>query len=673
MEAAMKSVRSVLRTGFASGRTVLGSAVFSVLAGWGVRAIAIVTVLAVAAQSFVGGGLALVAFGLYLSIGYDELYHRLTRNYHLQPASDFAFRTVGFVAGAALIAGVFAAVGAVDPTGTFPDLLPANNAGTAALADGLPTLPVGLLFLFTGGLLVVEGCGSLFRRAAMSRAQAYVGISEPSGLVSLTGTVAEMDERSVPEDDGGDDRRLTTDGGRSRGERTAATDGSGERRDLLALAAYDADDPVIVDADGGAVVATRQDCHPDNWIDAVVSFLADDFEAAHGVDLRDDRETMHRLRIVAKRVREDFEERTETEILLPFIAEVPGEGSVHIRRTLEVAAPGDGVEIRPPFATVGSVPGSQEPTDRSPDAGSADAEPTERPVDAGSVGTESASTSGPDRGVKARGGSEVGTSTGQPPVDVDPIGDGPATFDDGPATFDDADADRPVDAPADETVVDAGDPGPDTPTVTAPHSGEDCVAYVHKHRENATRTTELNGRTIALTGRRLRSFESDVVEFDLESFGTRVHVDPENDPHLVMDLDAVAEVDGSVTYESTIEPGDYVTVLGHLEAADDEPGVDYALRTSVPGGVVVSSFGAADLRRQFSRGTLLRFGAGVPFLLAGAALTQGVPVAAVVGLGSTAAFVGGGLVAAYVLEGMVPERIRSRVGGLVSAVTDRFR
>lgn len=620
----VRALAATFRSVVWAGRAALEARGFSVLAGWIVRAIGVVTVLSLVAESVVGGVVGLVAFGLYVAVGYDRFYGEVVQRVRLGRISDFAVRTVGYVLGALALTGLFAALGVVDPTGTFAGLLPGTNPVVATLFDGLGVLPVGLLLVVLGGLLLVEAGAMLVQRVALSRADTYVGVSAPTGRVTLTATVSDGhdDDGSGPGDwpdlevtfdeDGSESGGVDATGGTDEdpyvadGGRTTTTDGSGnpDERDLLALAAYDSEDPVVVETESNRVVATRTDCHPDEWIDAVVTYLVEDFYEEYGVDLRGDRETLHRLRIVAKRIREDLEERTETELLVPFVAEVPGEGSVHLRKQLSVVTPSNGAEVRPPFATVGTVP-----------------------------------------------------------VDSDrDEGNDPATFDPGMKTG------RPVDEPADEPVVDVESPS--TRSVTAPRSGTDCVAYVHRARENRTRTVDVAGRTIPVSGRCLAAFESELTAFEVETFGTTIRVDPE-------DVDlwlAERPVDGDtgVVHEGRIESGDIVTVVGDLEPVEGRDW-DYELREGPPGGVIVSDRSPGDLSSAITRGIGARVAAAVPLLVVGTWLAPQVPLSPAVVLGVALAVValGTAVASGAVLVQYLPDYLRKPAAGAVSALLDR--
>src|SRR6056297_3590766 len=83
-------------------------------------------------------------------------------------------------------------------------------------------------------------------------------------------------------------------------------------------------DVSILDLGGGVyeVVATNgdNDLGGDDWDEAIVEHLADEFEANHGIDLRDDRQALQRLTEAAEEAKIELSSRKETRINLPFIA-----------------------------------------------------------------------------------------------------------------------------------------------------------------------------------------------------------------------------------------------------------------------------------------------------------------------------------------------------------------
>jgi len=82
-------------------------------------------------------------------------------------------------------------------------------------------------------------------------------------------------------------------------------------------------DVSILDLGGGVyeVVATNgdNDLGGDDWDHAIIDYLADKFEAEHGIDLRDDRQALQRLTEAAEEAKIELSSRKETRISLPFI------------------------------------------------------------------------------------------------------------------------------------------------------------------------------------------------------------------------------------------------------------------------------------------------------------------------------------------------------------------
>ena len=83
-------------------------------------------------------------------------------------------------------------------------------------------------------------------------------------------------------------------------------------------------DVSILDLGGGVyeVVATNgdNDLGGDDWDHAIIDWLADDFEAEHGIDLREDRQALQRLTEAAEEAKVELSSRKETTVNLPFIA-----------------------------------------------------------------------------------------------------------------------------------------------------------------------------------------------------------------------------------------------------------------------------------------------------------------------------------------------------------------
>ncbi|WP_135829156.1 molecular chaperone DnaK [Halorussus halobius] len=96
-------------------------------------------------------------------------------------------------------------------------------------------------------------------------------------------------------------------------------------------------DVSILDLGGGVyeVVATNgdNDLGGDDWDEAVIDYLADEFENDHNIDLREDRQALQRLKDAAEEAKIELSSRKETEINLPFIT-ATDEGPVHLEDSL---------------------------------------------------------------------------------------------------------------------------------------------------------------------------------------------------------------------------------------------------------------------------------------------------------------------------------------------------
>jgi molecular chaperone DnaK len=96
-------------------------------------------------------------------------------------------------------------------------------------------------------------------------------------------------------------------------------------------------DVSILDLGGGVyeVVATNgdNDLGGDDWDEAIIDYLADSFEDEHGIDLRDDRQALQRLKDAAEEAKIELSSRKETTINLPFIA-ATDEGPLNLEETL---------------------------------------------------------------------------------------------------------------------------------------------------------------------------------------------------------------------------------------------------------------------------------------------------------------------------------------------------
>ncbi|MFD1562035.1 molecular chaperone DnaK [Haloarchaeobius amylolyticus] len=96
-------------------------------------------------------------------------------------------------------------------------------------------------------------------------------------------------------------------------------------------------DVSILDLGGGVyeVVATNgdNDLGGDDWDEAIIDWLADNFEEEHGIDLREDRQALQRLKDAAEEAKIELSSRKETEINLPFIT-ATDDGPIHLEESL---------------------------------------------------------------------------------------------------------------------------------------------------------------------------------------------------------------------------------------------------------------------------------------------------------------------------------------------------
>jgi molecular chaperone DnaK len=96
-------------------------------------------------------------------------------------------------------------------------------------------------------------------------------------------------------------------------------------------------DVSILDLGGGVyeVVATNgdNDLGGDDWDEAIIDFLAEEFEAEHGIDLREERQSLQRLKDAAEEAKIELSSRKETDINLPFIT-ATDDGPVHLEDSL---------------------------------------------------------------------------------------------------------------------------------------------------------------------------------------------------------------------------------------------------------------------------------------------------------------------------------------------------
>jgi len=71
----------------------------------------------------------------------------------------------------------------------------------------------------------------------------------------------------------------------------------------------------------------------DDWDQRVIDWMADAFKAQHGVDLREDKMALQRLKEAAEKAKIELSTTTQTNINLPFITATP-EGPLHLDMTL---------------------------------------------------------------------------------------------------------------------------------------------------------------------------------------------------------------------------------------------------------------------------------------------------------------------------------------------------
>jgi molecular chaperone DnaK len=86
------------------------------------------------------------------------------------------------------------------------------------------------------------------------------------------------------------------------------------------------------------VKATNGDTHlgGDNWDEAIVNWVADEFKKEHGIDLRTDRQALQRLREAAEKAKIELSNVMETEINLPYIT-ADASGPKHLQMRLSRA------------------------------------------------------------------------------------------------------------------------------------------------------------------------------------------------------------------------------------------------------------------------------------------------------------------------------------------------
>ncbi|QLG26998.1 molecular chaperone DnaK [Halorarum halophilum] len=96
-------------------------------------------------------------------------------------------------------------------------------------------------------------------------------------------------------------------------------------------------DVSVLDLGGGVyeVVATNgdNDLGGDDWDEAVIDHLAEEFQNEHGIDLREDRQALQRLKDAAEEAKIELSSRKQTNINLPFITATDS-GPVHLETEL---------------------------------------------------------------------------------------------------------------------------------------------------------------------------------------------------------------------------------------------------------------------------------------------------------------------------------------------------
>ncbi len=96
-------------------------------------------------------------------------------------------------------------------------------------------------------------------------------------------------------------------------------------------------DVSILDLGGGVyeVVATNgdNDLGGDDWDEALMDHLADEFENEHGIDLREDRQALQRLKDAAEEAKIELSNKKETTVNLPFITATDS-GPVHLEQSI---------------------------------------------------------------------------------------------------------------------------------------------------------------------------------------------------------------------------------------------------------------------------------------------------------------------------------------------------
>ncbi|MFC6614757.1 molecular chaperone DnaK [Halopenitus salinus] len=96
-------------------------------------------------------------------------------------------------------------------------------------------------------------------------------------------------------------------------------------------------DVSVLDLGGGVyeVVATNgdNDLGGDDWDQAIIDHLAEEFENDHGIDLREDRQALQRLTEAAEEAKIELSNKKETTVNLPFVTATDS-GPVHLEQSI---------------------------------------------------------------------------------------------------------------------------------------------------------------------------------------------------------------------------------------------------------------------------------------------------------------------------------------------------
>jgi molecular chaperone DnaK len=96
-------------------------------------------------------------------------------------------------------------------------------------------------------------------------------------------------------------------------------------------------DVSVLDLGGGVyeVVATNgdNDLGGDDWDQAIIDYLAQEFENDHGIDLREDRQALQRLKDAAEEAKIELSNRKEADVNLPFVTATDS-GPVHLENSI---------------------------------------------------------------------------------------------------------------------------------------------------------------------------------------------------------------------------------------------------------------------------------------------------------------------------------------------------